>query len=45
MRARVTDVSVWTYGSPRVHAALQAEGIHVGKKRVARLMKEDGLRA
>jgi putative transposase len=33
-----------TYGSPRIHAALQAEGIHVGKKRVARLMKEAGLR-
>jgi putative transposase len=32
-----------TYGSPRVHAALQADGIHVGKKRVARLMKETGL--
>jgi putative transposase len=28
-----------TYGVPRVHAMLTAEGIHVGKKRVARLMK------
>ena len=29
--------------SPRVHAALQAEGIRVGEKRVARLMKAAGL--
>jgi len=41
---QIHDKSRGTYGSPRVHAALQAEGIHVGKKRVARLMKEDGLR-
>jgi putative transposase len=33
-----------TYGRPRVHAALQAEGIRIGKERVARLMKEAGLR-
>jgi putative transposase len=32
-----------TYGVPRVHAMLSAEGIHVGKKRVARLMKLAGL--
>jgi putative transposase len=40
----IHDRSKGTYGSPRVHAALQAEGIRVGKKRVARLMKEAGLR-
>ena len=34
-----------TYGSPRVHAELQAKGAQVSKKRVARLMREDGLRA
>ena len=33
-----------TYGAPRVHAELQAEGVRVGKKRVARLMREAGLR-
>jgi putative transposase len=32
-----------TYGVPRVHAVLAAEGIDVGKKRVARLMKLGGL--
>ena len=40
----IHDRSRGTYGSPRVHAALQTEGIRIGKKRVARLMKEAGLR-
>ena len=40
----IHDRSRGTYGSPRVHAALQDDGIRVGKKRVSRLMKEAGLR-
>lgn len=32
-----------TYGSPRVHEDLKADGQQVGRKRVARLMQEEGL--
>jgi len=28
-----------TYGAPRIHAELQEQGTHIGRKRVARLMK------
>jgi len=41
---KIHDRSRGTYGSPRVHAALRDEGIRVGKKRVARLMKAAGLK-
>lgn len=33
------------YGSPRIHAALQDEGIRVGRKRVVRLMQQARLSA
>ena len=33
-----------TYGAPRIHAELQEQGTHVGRKRVARLMKACFLR-
>jgi putative transposase len=40
---RIHTASKQTYGAPRVHAELSAEGIHVGRKRVERLMKAAGL--
>jgi putative transposase len=33
------------YGSPRIHQQLHDEGIHVGRKRVIRLMKQEQLAA
>jgi putative transposase len=36
-------VSQGTYGAPRIHAELRAEGLQVARKRVARLMRAAGL--
>ena len=33
-----------TYGAPRVHAELAAQGTHVGRKRVALALEQAGLR-
>jgi putative transposase len=33
------------YGSPRLHAELKEQGVHCGRKRVARLMRERGISA
>ena len=33
------------YGSPKVHAVLRREGVAAGKNRIARLMRENGLKA
>ena len=41
--AQIHAASRETYGAPRIHAELREQGIRVGKKRVARLMKLRGL--
>jgi putative transposase len=46
LKSRIEEIhgrSRGTYGSPRIHAELLAEGERVGRKRVARLMREAGL--
>ena len=45
LRVRILSIfeaSEGTYGSPRIHEALQQAGMRVGRKRVARLMREEG---
>ena len=47
MLDRIRDIhrtSRGTYGAPRVHAELVAQGHAVGRKRIARLMRRAGLR-
>jgi putative transposase len=47
MTARIETIhraSRETYGAPRIHAELADEGIHVGRKRVERLMKAADLK-
>ena len=41
----IFEKSGGTYGSPRIHRALAARSHRVSRRRVARLMREDGLRA
>ena len=41
---QIHDASKQTYGAPRIHAELADVGIHVGRKRVERLMKAEGLK-
>jgi transposase InsO family protein len=40
----IHKMSDGSYGSPRIHAELRASGERVGRKRVARLMSQEGLR-
>ena len=46
LTARISAIHQYsraTYGAPRIHEELLAAGIHLGRKRVARLMKAAGL--
>lgn len=42
---RIFDEHRRSYGAPRVHQQLRADGQHVARKRVARIMRQQGLRA
>lgn len=39
----IHEKSKGTYGAPRIHAELAGNGVHVGRKRVARLMRAEDL--
>jgi putative transposase len=39
----IFEASRGTYGWPRVHRALRDEGVHASRKRVARIMRQQGL--
>ncbi len=46
LTARIREIharSRQTYGAPRIHAELQAQGVAIARKRVARLMRAAGL--
>ncbi len=45
IRERFYLLSRETYGSPRMHADLMEDGIIAGRHRIARLMRDNGLRA
>jgi putative transposase len=40
---RIHEDSRGTYGAPRIHAELAEEGVSVGRKRIARLMRQAGI--
>ena len=42
---RIIQMSRWTYGSPRITAELGGFGIKCSKNRVAKIMRENGIRA
>ena len=46
LKARIQAIHSWsrgTYGASRIHAELADESVHVGRKRIARLLRELGL--
>ncbi len=46
LQAHIEAIHAWsdgTYGTPRILAQLRQEGVHVGAKRVARLLRQAGL--